>query len=218
MAEETHVHECGNEGRHSTCCCVICGELYPNRWGETTAPSSPSGTVREEFEAQVRLDPHWKNAVNFLCRRDDKGDYVDVGVEIAWIYWQAAYEAGRAEMAELQADAFEIQNREIEELKRQLAGRASGQDEQAMQSHFRNGVNSMRLLIQEELDRKDHTMPHQHNSDVQKDHQWEYCWRCKIERVLNTKIAAYSLLSRGEAGRASGTPYPDRQSEAGLKR
>lgn len=66
-----------------------------------------------------------------------------------------------------------------------------------IQQHFSNGVRAMRTLIREELDRKDHVMPHQHNPDVLKDAQWEYCWRCKIERVLDTEIAAYSLLDRG---------------------
>ena len=39
------VHECGNDGQHSTCSCVKCGALYPNR--RDSAPEAPVNFVAE---------------------------------------------------------------------------------------------------------------------------------------------------------------------------
>jgi hypothetical protein len=51
---------------------------------------------------------------------------------------------------------------------------------EACRRAFRNGQVAMRVLIVEAIEGMEHT----HNSDVLQDHQWEYCWRCKVERVL----------------------------------
>lgn len=51
----------------------------------------------ERFEESVRRDPHWMHAADFILRRNGD-DYVDVGVSIAWRYWQAAFEAGREDV------------------------------------------------------------------------------------------------------------------------
>jgi hypothetical protein len=50
--------------------------------------------------------------------------------------------------------------------------------------YFRDGMRALRVLVREEMDKPDHAMPHTHNPDVQKESQCEYCWRCKIERVM----------------------------------
>lgn len=66
--------------------------------------------------------------------------------------------------------------------------------EELQQKSFRDGLRAMRLLIREELDKKDAAMKHGHNPAVLQDAQWEYCWRCRIERVLNSEIGSYHEL------------------------
>ena len=65
--------------------------------------------------------------------------------------------------------------------------------EELRQKSFRDGVRSLRLLIREEMDKPLQNMPHTHNPDVQPEHQREYCWRCKIERVLDSQIEGYKV-------------------------
>ena len=72
---------------------------------------------------------------------------------------------------------------------------------------FEDGVNSLRMLILEEMNKKDHVMPHTHNPDVQKAHQADYCWRCKIEKVLHSEFSSYHIL-RAEAAPAPGLRVP----------
>ena len=61
---------------------------------------------------------------------------------------------------------------------------------------FHNGVRALRMLILEEMDRSGHVMPHTHLSEITKESQWEYCWRCKIERVMGTPIESYRRVCR----------------------
>lgn len=37
-------------------------------------------------------------------------------------------------------------------------------------------------------------MKHEHNPAVRADARWEYCWRCRIERVLDSEIGDYHTL------------------------
>jgi hypothetical protein len=62
---------------------------------------------------------------------------------------------------------------------------------------FRDGVRAMRAVVLEEMNTPGGTMVHVHNPDVQLDRQWEYCWRCRIERVLDSKIVNYHKLCSG---------------------
>jgi hypothetical protein len=62
---------------------------------------------------------------------------------------------------------------------------------------FSDGVRSLKILILEEIGKPDHAMPHTHKPDIQLEHQWEYCWRCKIERVLDSAITGYKVNCRG---------------------
>lgn len=61
------------------------------------------------------------------------------------------------------------------------------------EKHFQNGVRALRILISEQLDTLGHVMPHTHNPDIEESHRWEYCWRCRIERVLQLPIMDYHL-------------------------
>ena len=68
--------------------------------------------------------------------------------------------------------------------------------EELQQKSFRDGVRSLRILVLEEMDRPLQMMPHTHNPDVRAEHQGDYCWRCKIERVLDSQIEGYKVHCR----------------------
>lgn len=69
-----------------------------------------------------------------------------------------------------------------------------GGDERAIQKAFQDGFRALKTLLIDELDKPDASMKHEHNPDVRKDAQWEYCWRCRIEKVLAQKVSNYHEL------------------------
>jgi hypothetical protein len=73
------------------------------------------------------------------------------------------------------------------------------------EKHFQNGVRALRILISEQLDTLGHVMPHTHNPDIEESHRWEYCWRCRIERVMHLPITDYHLHALAGA-RIAGEP------------